>query len=219
MTLPYPATRSSGCSVRQPGRVWRPGRGRGERVALKRLRTPTAAAAAAARAGSRAARRAGSSQPDRATGLRTVRTRSVVLVLELAEAGSLASLLRRRDRLAPAEVVAAHQPGGRRAGPRPRGRRAARRRQRGQHPVHRGRLRRSWPTSGWPGCCATARPTGTPAYLDPVLAAGGAAGPASDVFSLAAVALHALTGTGPWQRARPAGPLRSRCWPWRQPAG
>jgi hypothetical protein len=41
---------------------------------------------------------------------------------------------------------------------------------------------------------------GTAAYLDPVLARGGvAASPASDVFSLAAVALRALTGLGPWQ--------------------
>ena len=32
-----------------------------------------------------------------------------------------------------------------------------------------------------------------------MLAAGGVPGAASDVFSLAAVALHALTGAGPWQ--------------------
>lgn len=49
------------------------------------------------------------------------------------------------------------------------------------------------------GQAAADRSLGTPAYVDPVLAAGGAAGAASDVFSLAAVALHCLTGAGPWQ--------------------
>ena len=60
---------------------------------------------------------------------------------------------------------------------------------------------RSSPTSGWPGYVAgRSGSIGTPAYLDPVVAAGGAAGAASDVFALGAVALHALTGAGPWQR-------------------
>ena len=35
-------------------------------------------------------------------------------------------------------------------------------------------------------------------YLDPAVAAGGPCGAPSDVFMLAAVALHALTGRPPW---------------------
>lgn len=42
-----------------------------------------------------------------------------------------------------------------------------------------------------PTCC-------TPAYIDPAVAAGGLPSPASDVFMLAGVALHALTGAPPW---------------------
>jgi hypothetical protein len=38
----------------------------------------------------------------------------------------------------------------------------------------------------------------TPAYVDPAVAAGGVPAPASDVFMLAGVALHALTGAPPW---------------------
>jgi serine/threonine protein kinase len=42
------------------------------------------------------------------------------------------------------------------------------------------------------------RVTATLAYLDPTVAAGGIPGPPSDVFALAAVAFHALTGAPPW---------------------
>ena len=38
----------------------------------------------------------------------------------------------------------------------------------------------------------------TPSYADPAVAAGGVPAPASDVFMLGAVALHALTGAPPW---------------------
>ena len=38
----------------------------------------------------------------------------------------------------------------------------------------------------------------TPAYVDPAVAAGCVPGSPSDVFMLAAVALHALTGAPPW---------------------
>ncbi|MCW2602984.1 MAG: serine/threonine protein kinase, partial [Pseudonocardiales bacterium] len=38
----------------------------------------------------------------------------------------------------------------------------------------------------------------TPLYVDPLVARGGVSGPHSDVFSLAAVAWHALTGAPPW---------------------
>ncbi|MGI8870856.1 MAG: serine/threonine-protein kinase, partial [Mycobacteriales bacterium] len=43
----------------------------------------------------------------------------------------------------------------------------------------------------------------TPDYLDPVIARGGAPGQRSDVFSLAAVAFHALTGVPPWNASAP----------------
>jgi hypothetical protein len=59
-----------------------------------------------------------------------------------------------------------------------------------------------------------ARPVGspdsgevTPPYVDPVVARGGAAGPASDVFGVAAAAFHALTGIPPWNAAGPGGTL------------
>ena len=42
---------------------------------------------------------------------------------------------------------------------------------------------------------------GTPEYVDPAVALGAVPGPASDVFGLAAVAFHALTGIPPWNAA------------------
>src|SRR6185312_2589490 len=48
----------------------------------------------------------------------------------------------------------------------------------------------------------------TPAYVDPTVARGGAPGPASDVFGMAAAAFHALTGVAPWNAAGPAETLR-----------
>lgn len=39
--------------------------------------------------------------------------------------------------------------------------------------------------------------SGTPGYVDPATSAGHPPGPASDVYALAAVAVHALTGTAP----------------------
>jgi hypothetical protein len=47
----------------------------------------------------------------------------------------------------------------------------------------------------------------TPAYVDPVVARGGAPGPASDVFGVAAAAFHAITGIAPWNAADPRGTL------------
>jgi hypothetical protein len=47
----------------------------------------------------------------------------------------------------------------------------------------------------------------TPAYVDPTVARGGAPGPASDVFGVAAAAFHALTGVPPWNAATPADTL------------
>jgi hypothetical protein len=48
----------------------------------------------------------------------------------------------------------------------------------------------------------------TPAYVDPTVARGGAPGPESDVFGVAAAAFHALTGVAPWNAATPADTLR-----------
>ncbi|HEU5271701.1 MAG TPA: protein kinase, partial [Jatrophihabitans sp.] len=160
---------------------------------------------------------------------------ALVLVLELAEAGTLAALLDRRGRLTAPEVVAAISPVA-----------AALAHAHGAGLLHgdvsaanilftrAGRPKLAdlglarllavmaepavdaeWtpnPDGPHPGdaACPVEAPRaagsrgssewfGTPAYLDPTIAAGGPAGLASDVFSLAAVALHALTGAGPWQ--------------------
>src|SRR5207302_9265821 len=43
----------------------------------------------------------------------------------------------------------------------------------------------------------------TPEYVDPAVAAGSVPGPPSDVFMLAAVAVHALTGAPVWRGATP----------------
>lgn len=172
----------------------------GDRVALKQIPAGSADAIRAAR--SEAALLATLDHPNLISlrGFLVVRT-DVVLVLELAGAGSLAALLGRRHRLAPAEVVATISPVA-----------AALAHAHASGILHgdvsaanvlftdTGRPKLA--DLGVARLLAVAGPaTGTPAYLDPVLAAGGAAGPASDVFALAAVALHALTGAGPWQRA------------------
>ena len=129
---------------------------------------------------------------------------AAVLVMELAEGGSLAQLLRRRDRLTPTEVAAALSPVA-----------AALAYAHAEGVLHgdvsaanvlfaaTGHAKLSdlgvaRLLVGHPGAD---RALGTPAYLDPVLAAGGTAGSHSDIFSLAAVALHCLTGAGPWQRS------------------
>ena len=70
------------------------------------------------------------------------------------------------------------------------------------------RAGRSSPTSASPGVLGeTAAGEVTPAYVDPTVARGGAAGPASDVFGVAAAAFHALTGIAPWNAATPADTL------------
>ncbi len=132
---------------------------------------------------------------------------AVVLAMELAEAGSLAQLLRRRGRLSPAEIAAALSPIA-----------AALSYAHDEAVVH-GDVSAAnilFTTAGQPkladlgvahmlvGHTSPERCLGTPAYVDPVLAAGGATGAASDVFSIAAVALHCLTGSGPWQDGEPA---------------
>ena len=131
---------------------------------------------------------------------------AAVLVMELAAGGSLAQLLRRRDRLSPAEVAAALSPI------------AAALAYAHSEGVLHGDISAAnvlFSATGQPklgdlgvarmliGHAGADRSLGTPAYLDPVVAAGGAAGAASDVFSLAAVALQCVTGAGPWHSADP----------------
>lgn len=121
-----------------------------------------------------------------------------VLVLDLADGGSLADLLAARGRLTPGEVITAVAPIA-----------AALAYVHGQGVVH-GDVSSAnilFTGGGVPllADLGVARLTGdssdaesTPAYVDPSVAAGCIPGPASDVFMLGAVALHALTGTPPW---------------------
>lgn len=171
----------------------------GDRVALKWLPLSTPGADAVAR--SEAALLARLDHPS-LIALREFRIcdDGCVLVLELAEAGSLANLLRRRDKLTPAEVVATVSPIAAALA----------------HAHNAGVLHGDvspanilFSVTGHPKLAdlGVARLVagigagpglGTPAYLDPAIAAGGASSLPSDVFSLAAVTLHALTGAGPW---------------------
>ncbi|WP_138734511.1 serine/threonine-protein kinase, partial [Modestobacter excelsi] len=131
----------------------------------------------------------------------------VTLVLDLLAGGSLAALLARRGRLRPGEVVTAVAPVA-----------AALAHAHDRGVVH-GDLSPGnvvFTAEGRPVVTdlGTARLVGdrvraevTPAYVDPVVARGGAPGPASDVFGVAAAAFHALTGIAPWNAADPRGTL------------
>ena len=131
----------------------------------------------------------------------------VALVLDLLEGGSLAALLARRGRLRPGEVVTALAPVA-----------AALARAHEEGVVH-GDLSPGnvvFTAEGRPVLTdlGVARVLGeeaagevTPAYVDPAVARGGAPGPASDVFGVAAAAFHALTGVAPWNAATPADTL------------
>ncbi|MEP6599494.1 MAG: serine/threonine-protein kinase [Actinomycetota bacterium] len=123
---------------------------------------------------------------------------AVVLVLDLAAGGSLADLLTQRGRLTPGEVVTALAPIG-----------AALAYAHHEGVVHGDVTPGNvlFTDSGLPllADLGVARIVGdsapvrsTPAYIDPAVAAGSAPGAASDVFMLAAVALHAVTGSGLW---------------------
>jgi hypothetical protein len=132
----------------------------------------------------------------------------VALVLELLAGGSLAALLARRGRLRPGEVVTAIAPVA-----------AALAHAHGNGVVH-GDLSPGnivFTSEGRPVLTdlGVARVLGetsagevTPAYVDPTVARGGAPGPASDVFGVAAAAFHALTGIAPWNAAAPGDTLR-----------
>ncbi|MGY1603355.1 serine/threonine-protein kinase [Geodermatophilus sp. SYSU D00815] len=131
----------------------------------------------------------------------------VALVLDLLPGGSLAALLARRGRLRPGEVVTAVAPV------------AAALAHAHEHGVVHGDLSPGnivFTAEGRPVLTdlGVARVLGeaaarevTPAYVDPTVARGGAPGPASDVFGVAAAAFHALTGVPPWNAAGPADTL------------
>jgi hypothetical protein len=134
-------------------------------------------------------------------------TAEVALVLDLLAGGSLAALLARRGRLRPGEVVTTVAPVA-----------AALAHAHDRGIVH-GDLSPGnvvFTAEGRPVLTdlGTARLVGdraraevTPAYVDPVVARGGAPGPASDVFGVAAAAFHALTGVAPWNAADAGGTL------------
>jgi hypothetical protein len=131
----------------------------------------------------------------------------VALVLELLPGGSLAALLARRGRLRPGEVVTTIAPV------------AAALAHAHENGVVHGDLSPGnivFTAEGRPVLTdlGVARVLGeaaagevTPAYVDPTVARGGAPGPASDVFGVAAAAFHALTGVAPWNAATPADTL------------
>jgi eukaryotic-like serine/threonine-protein kinase len=183
------------------GDVWRARVARtGEPVALKRLALTDPTQADVARA--EAAVLSALNHPHLIRVHELVRTSdAVVLVLDLADAGSLADLLRRRMKLTPGEVVTALAPIG-----------AALAYLHGEGVVH-GDVSAAnvlFTSIGLPlladlgvarivGDEAPAR--GTPAYLDPIVANGYLPGAASDVFCLAAVAVHALSGRSVWSGA------------------
>jgi hypothetical protein len=124
---------------------------------------------------------------------------AAVLVLDLADGGSLADLLASRGRLTPGEVITALAPI------------AAALQYVHDEAVLHGDVSPAnilFTTAGVAllSDVGAARLTGddadaesTPAYVDPAVAAGCIPGPQSDVFMLGAVALHALTGAPPWQ--------------------
>ena len=135
----------------------------------------------------------------------------VALVLELLAGGSLAALLARRGRLRPGEVVTAIAPV------------AAALAHAHDNGVVHGDLSPGnivFTAEGRPVLTdlgvarvlgETAAAEVTPAYVDPTVARGGAPGPASDVFGVAAAAFHALTGVAPWNAATPG--RHPRAWP------
>ena len=132
----------------------------------------------------------------------------VALVLDLLAGGSLAALIARRGRLRPGEVVTAIAPV------------AAALAHAHHHGVVHGDLSPGnivFTADGRPVLTdlgvarvlgETAAAEVTPAYVDPTVARGGAPGPASDVFGVAAAAFHALTGIAPWNAATPGDTLR-----------
>lgn len=181
------------------GEVWRAVQQRtGELVALKRLRPDADPAAIAAL-------RREALVLQRIDSPYVVRLREVlgtddatVLVLDLAEGGSLATLLARRGTLDPSEVVTLATPLARAL--------AALHEQGLVHgdvtPANVLFTSEGMPLLSDLGLARfSADPDpvhGTAEYVDPAVAAGGLPGPASDVWALGAVCFHALTGTPPY---------------------
>jgi len=186
------------------GEVWR-GRAMdtGETVALKRLRAG-AADHPRRRLEREAALLARIDHPHLLRVRELVSTEvETVLVLDHAAGGSLAMLLRRRGRLSPGEVVTVLAPVA-----------AALAYAHDEGLVH-GDVSPAnvlFTAEGRPllADLGVARVLGerddpqcTPEYMDPAVAGGAAPGPASDIFMLAAVAVHALTGAPPWRADSP----------------
>jgi eukaryotic-like serine/threonine-protein kinase len=132
---------------------------------------------------------------------------AAVLVLDLADGGSLADMLARRSRLGVGEVVTALAPIGAAL---------AYAHQRGvlHGDVTPGNV--LFTSIGLPmlGDLGVARIVGdsvavrcTPEYIDPAVARGFVPGPSSDVFMLGAVAMRALTGSPVWRGTTTAGIL------------
>jgi serine/threonine protein kinase len=132
---------------------------------------------------------------------------AAVLVLDLADGGSLADMLARRSRLAVGEVVTALAPIGAAL---------AYAHQRGvlHGDVTPGNV--LFTSIGLPmlGDLGVARIVGdsvavrcTPEYIDPAVARGFVPGPSSDVFMLGAIAMRALTGSPVWRGTTTAGIL------------
>ncbi len=189
------------------GEVWR-GRdlATGDPVAIKRLRVDDAGGRARLRR--EAALLTALDHPHLVSVREVVVTdRECALILDYAAGGSLAGLLRRRGRLRPGEVVTALAPVA-----------AALAFAHGEGVVHGDVTPANvlFTADGRPllADLGVARVVGdedavraTPDYVDPVVARGAAPGPASDVFALAAVAFHALTGVPPWNAATPEDTL------------
>lgn len=185
------------------GEVWR---GRdlvsGEVVALKRLRVPDDDGHARLRR--EAALLAALDHPHLLRLRDAVRTDDRwVLVLDYAAGASLASLLLDRGRLRPGEVVTALSPLA-----------AALAYAHGEGLVHGDVTPANvlFTGDGRPlladlgiarVVCDDDPARATPEYADPAVAAGAAPGPATDVFAVAAIAFHALTGEPPWPGESP----------------
>ncbi len=179
---------------------WAERRGDGTQVAVKLLLAPESASIRAAEAEARLLVELG--HPALIGLHEVVRTGdSIALIMELARGGSLAGLLERRGRLTVAETVTMLLPIARGLA------------HTHEHGIVHGDVSAAnilFTASGHAKLAdlGAARliadrlrpdqPLGTPAYLDPVVAAGGACSAAGDMFSLGAVALHAVTGSGPW---------------------
>jgi eukaryotic-like serine/threonine-protein kinase len=132
---------------------------------------------------------------------------AVVLVLDLATGGSLGDLLSARGRLTPGEVITAVAPIA-----------AALAYLHGEGVVHgdvsAANILFTATGTAQLADVGVARLTGddadaeaTPAYVDPAVAVGCVPGAQSDVFMLAGVALHALTGAPPWPADSPDAAL------------